>query len=121
MPLFQSGGMEMEMKKRYWKQMMSAALATCMAFSLTACGGPKVELNDGTFKPMEESELQFPQPDGTTLTGMISYPANTERNLTTVPFSKDWRRRPICTWNGMPSRGISGERKSRPLWQTPSL
>ncbi len=66
------------MKKNHWKRIIAAGLAAGMLISLTACGKKNVELNDGTFKPMEASELSFPQADGTTLTGMISYPANTE-------------------------------------------
>ncbi len=65
------------MKSKLWKRLITAALATGMIFSLTACGGKKVELNDGTFKAVDASELTFPQADKVTLTGLINYPANT--------------------------------------------
>ena len=48
-----------------------------MVFSLAGCGG-KRKINDGTFRPVDEATLQFPLKEKTTLTGMISYPANTE-------------------------------------------
>lgn len=67
------------MKSKLVKRMAAAALTAGMAFAVAGCGSD-VELNDGTFKPMDASELQFPQPDGTTLTGLINYPANTESN-----------------------------------------
>ena len=65
------------MKNKVWKRIVTAGLAATMVFSLTACGGAKVELNDGTFKPMDASELAFPQAEKVTLTGLINYPANT--------------------------------------------
>lgn len=68
------------MKNRLRNRLTAAALAAGMVFSLTACGGSDVELNDGTFKPMEESQLQFPQAEKVSLTGLINYPANTEAN-----------------------------------------
>lgn len=69
------------MKNKVFKRIMALALATTMIFSLGACGKTqKVELNDGTFKEVALEELQFPLAEKTTLTGMISYPANTESN-----------------------------------------
>ena len=65
------------MKLRYGKRIIAAALAGCMVFSLVGCGGRK-KINDGTFRPVDEATLQFPLKEKTTLTGMISYPANTE-------------------------------------------
>lgn len=65
------------MKSKLWKRLITAALAAGMIFSLTACGGKKVELNDGTFKAVDASELTFPQAEKITLTGLINYPANT--------------------------------------------
>ena len=47
------------MKNKVWKRIVTAGLAATMVFSLTACGGDKVELNDGTFKPMDAGELAF--------------------------------------------------------------
>ena len=65
------------MRFRYGKRIIAAALVACMAGSLAGCGGKK-EINDGTFRPVDEAELQFPLKEKKTLTGMISYPANTE-------------------------------------------
>lgn len=65
------------MKFRYGKRIIAAALVGCMVFSLAGCGG-KRKINDGTFRPVDEATLQFPLKEKTTLTGMISYPANTE-------------------------------------------
>lgn len=65
------------MKLRYGKRIIAAALVGCMVFSLAGCGGKK-KINDGTFRPVDEATLQFPLKEKTTLTGMISYPANTE-------------------------------------------
>lgn len=69
------------MKNKVFKRIMALALAATMVFSLGACGKKQtVELNDGTFKEVALEELQFPLAEKTTLTGMISYPANTESN-----------------------------------------
>lgn len=65
------------MKLRYAKRIIVAAFLACIAVALAGCGGKK-EINDGTFRPVDESELQFPLKEKKTLTGMISYPANTE-------------------------------------------
>ena len=66
------------MKKRYYKRVIAAALAAGMVASLTACGGSKVKLNTGEFQEVDPSELEFPLAETATLTGMTSYPANTE-------------------------------------------
>ncbi len=67
------------MKKRFIKKATAISLAAVMAISMAGCGGKqKVELNDGTFKEVDTSTLTFPMAEKTTLTGMISYPANTE-------------------------------------------
>ena len=63
--------------RRYGKRTAALALAMCISVSLAGCGG-KVKINDGTFRPVDEAELEFPLKEKTTLTGMISYPANTE-------------------------------------------
>lgn len=69
------------MKKRHFKQVIAAALAAGMALSLTACGGKdSVELNSGELQEVDLAELQFPLKEKATLTGMTSYPANTESN-----------------------------------------
>lgn len=65
------------------KRAAAAALAAGMVFSLTACGGGQkadVTLNSGEFQEVDSSELEFPLAEKATLTGMISYPANTESN-----------------------------------------
>ena len=61
----------------YGKRIAAAALIVCMAVSLVGCAGKK-KINDGTFRPVDEATLQFPLKEKTTLTGMISYPPNTE-------------------------------------------
>ena len=69
------------MKSNTLKRTAAAALAATMLFSLAGCGGgSKKQLNDGTFKEVDASTLQFPLAETATLTGMISYPANTESN-----------------------------------------
>lgn len=65
------------MKSKLWKRIIAATLTATMLFSLTACGGSKAELNDGTFKEVDPSTLTFPQAEKVTLTGLINYPANT--------------------------------------------
>ena len=61
----------------YGKRIAAAALVVCMAVSLAGCGG-KRKINDGTFRPVDESTLQFPLKEKATLTGMISYPPSPE-------------------------------------------
>ncbi len=70
------------MKKQVAKRILAAAMASMMVLPLAACGGGgnKVTLNDGTFQEVDASTLAFPLSEKTTLTGMISYPANTESN-----------------------------------------
>jgi putative aldouronate transport system substrate-binding protein len=71
------------MKKKTATRLMSLALAGTMVLSLTACGsgsGSSTTLNDGTFQEVDEASLEFPLAETATLTGMISYPANTESN-----------------------------------------
>ena len=69
------------MKKRHFKQVIAAALAAGMALSLTACGGKdSVELNSGELQEVDLADLQFPLKEKATLTGMTSFPANTESN-----------------------------------------
>lgn len=65
------------MRYKYIKRVIAVALSACMVASFAGCGN-KVEINDGTFRPVDASELEFPLKETTTLTGMISYPANTE-------------------------------------------
>ena len=69
------------MKKRHFKQVIAATLAAGIALSLTACGGKdSVELNSGELQEVDLAELQFPLKEKATLTGMTSFPANTESN-----------------------------------------
>lgn len=54
-------------------------MAAGMLVSLAGCSGNNsVQLNDGEFQEVDLSELEFPLAETTTLTGMTSYPANTE-------------------------------------------
>lgn len=66
------------MRHKYVKRMTALAVAACMMVSMVGCAGGKREINDGTFRPVDASTLEFPLKEKTTLTGMISYPANTE-------------------------------------------
>lgn len=66
------------MKMKRAKAMIATALAICTVVSMSGCGKSKVELNDGTFQEVDKSELEFPLSEKTTLTGMTTYPANTE-------------------------------------------
>ncbi len=66
------------MKVKRAKALIAAALAVCTVVSMSGCGKSKVELNDGSFQEVDKSTLEFPLKEKTTLTGMTSYPANTE-------------------------------------------
>lgn len=67
------------MKRNMLRKTTSVVLvAGMLASMMTGCGKEKVVLNDGTFKEVEASTLEFPLAEKTTLTGTISYPANTE-------------------------------------------
>lgn len=70
------------MKNKFFRQIITLALATSIILSMTACGGKKssVELNTGELQEVDTAELAFPLAEKATLTGMISYPANTESN-----------------------------------------
>lgn len=72
------------MRSWCWKKALSKAvagvLAAGMALSLTACGGGNVELNSGELQEVDVATLQFPLAEKATLTGMTSYPVNTESN-----------------------------------------
>lgn len=69
------------MKNKKFKHVIAGATASVLVFSLTACGGGgSAKLNDGKFQEVDISELEFPLKEKTSLTGMISYPANTESN-----------------------------------------
>ena len=91
------------MKNKVWKRVITAGLAAAMAFSLTACGGSKVELNDGTFKPMEADQLTFPQAEKITLKGLISYPANTKEPQERTIFQRLEEQTNVhIEWNAIP-------------------
>lgn len=67
--------------KKVWKRTAAMALAVAMAATtVTGCGSRKssAKLNDGSFKEVDASTLEFPLKEKATLTGTISYPANTE-------------------------------------------
>ncbi len=66
------------MKHKKLRYITAVVLAVCVMAVSTGCGREKVPLNDGTFKPVDPSELEFPLKEKATLTGLISYPANTE-------------------------------------------
>lgn len=66
--------------KQVWKRTAAMALAVAMAATtVTGCGNKSsAKLNDGSFKEVDASTLEFPLKEKATLTGTISYPANTE-------------------------------------------
>lgn len=66
--------------KKVWKRTVSTAMAaTMIAMAFTGCGSKSsAKLNDGSFKEVDASTLKFPLKEKATLTGTISYPANTE-------------------------------------------
>ncbi|KIR02194.1 ABC transporter, substrate-binding protein [Lachnospiraceae bacterium TWA4] len=69
------------MRKSFYKRALALSLAAVSALSITACsGGSKKELNNGEFQQVDASEVAFPLKEKAKLTGMISYPANTESN-----------------------------------------
>ena len=70
------------MKKKFYHYVVAAVLSAGMVVSMTACGGQKspVELNTGGLQEVNLEELQFPLAEKATLTGMTSFPANTESN-----------------------------------------
>lgn len=66
-------------KSKRVKSAIAAALVVCTVVSMAGCGKKSsVELNDGTFQEVDTAELQFPLEETATITGMTSYPANTE-------------------------------------------
>ncbi len=67
------------MKKKMIKRTVAFALAAIMTLPLTACGRTAADLNTGEeMQVVDIAGLQFPLAETKTLTGMISYPANTE-------------------------------------------
>lgn len=63
------------------KTVVSLLIAGMITGSMTGCGSKNdVALNDGTFQKVDVSTLEFPLAEKKTLTGTISYPANTESN-----------------------------------------
>lgn len=99
---------------------MAAALAGCMVLSMTGCGGKK-KINDGTFRPVDEATLQFPQEETVTLTGLISYPPNTESDPNQRTIFKrlqeqtnveiDWTAIPSDQWADKISLNMSDPNK----------
>lgn len=98
---------------------MAAALAGCMVLSMAGCG--KVKINDGTFRPVDESTLQFPQEETVTLTGLISYPPSTESDPNKRTIFKrleeqtnvhiDWTAIPNDQWGDKISLNMSDPNK----------
>ncbi len=68
------------MKKKLIKRTVAFMLTAATILSLTACGGrTAASLNTGEeMQVVDLAELQFPLAEKKTLTGMISYPPNTE-------------------------------------------
>lgn len=101
------------------KRIMAAALVGCMVLSMAGCG--KVKINDGTFRPVDEATLQFPQKETVTLTGLISYPPNTESDPNQRTIFKrlqeqtnveiDWTAIPSDQWGDKISLNMSDPNK----------
>lgn len=101
------------------KRIMAAALVGCMVLSMAGCG--KVKINDGTFRPVDEATLQFPQKETVTLTGLISYPPNTESDPNQRTIFKrlqeqtnveiDWTAIPSDQWADKISLNMSDPNK----------
>lgn len=101
------------------KRIMAAALAGCMVLSMAGCN--KVKINDGTFRPVDEETLQFPQKETVTLTGLISYPPNTESDPNKRTIFKrlqeqtnveiDWTAIPSDQWGDKISLNMSDPNK----------
>lgn len=70
------------MKNKLYRRVITIALTAGMILSMSACGGQKssVELNTGELQEVDLETLKFPLAEKTTLTGMTSFPANTESN-----------------------------------------
>ena len=67
------------MKRNLYKRAAVLTLAVAMVLPVSACGRTAASLNDGSeMQVVDLAELQFPLDEKTTLTGMISYPPNTE-------------------------------------------
>ncbi len=107
------------MKYRKVKRVMAAVLAGCMVLSMAGCG--KVKINDGTFRPVDEATLEFPQKETVTLTGLISYPPNTESEPNNRTIFKrlqeqtnveiDWTAIPSDQWADKISLNMSDPNK----------
>lgn len=63
------------MKKNKFTKVTTALL---LALSITACGGGGTQLNSGEVQKVDVESLKFPLANKATLTGLISYPPNTE-------------------------------------------
>ena len=98
--------------KKVWKRTAAMALAVAMAATtVTGCGSGKssAKLNDGSFKEVDASTLEFPLKEKATLTGTISYPANTESDPNKRTIFKrlqektnveiDWTAIPADQWS----------------------
>ena len=69
------------MKRNFYKRAAVLALAVAMVLPVSACGRTVASLNDGSeMQVVDLATLQFPLAERTTLTGMISFPPNTESN-----------------------------------------
>ncbi len=65
------------MRIKNLKRIAAVALAAGLAFSVTGCGGNGGAASNAG-QDVDVSELEFPLKEKVTLTGLISYPANTE-------------------------------------------
>ncbi len=69
------------MKRTVLRNAAAVIAVSSLVLSVAGCNkGNKVSINNGEFKAVNASELQFPLAEKKTLTGLINYPAGTESN-----------------------------------------
>ncbi len=68
----------MKLKVAVKKVCAAAAMTTAIAAMLTGCGGKSPALNSGEVQEVDKTTLTFPLKEKTVLTGLTSFPANTE-------------------------------------------
>lgn len=90
--------------KNICKRILCLTIVLASALTLAACGSSKVELNT-EFQEVDVSTLQFPLAEKTTLTGMTSYPSNTESdpNNRTIFKRLEEQTNVHIEWNAIPS------------------
>ena len=94
------------------RNFLKAAALAGSAMALTACGGKGSAGDEAAAAVVVDGPVEFPLAETVTLTGTTSYPAGSDRNLTTAPFSSGWKNPPTSTSSGLPSSPTSGATRS---------